>query len=260
MQRTRLAWRLMQKGSVKTFAALLTLAAVAGCSTTAPLPKAESPRLAAVHVPAALNFESIVIRAVHGQMQYWNGNSWAGLRPNLVLSNGVQIRPGADSCADLFGGPCASMRLTADHNQNVKAFLVHWGRRLQAAPTAGSSAGDALSSSAPAPCAPASAQIPAGEAPGSSGPAEVAIGTDGKVRVIAGELTLMGDGKTHLLRVGQCFDAITGEVHGGIRSKPALTSFMSRTAGRAEIVSAPRAVPFDGGLANARRGIFWFGE
>ena len=260
MQQMRMAWRLMQKSSVKTFAALLILVAVSGCSTTARLPKAESPQFAAGHVPTELKMGSIVIRAVHGQMQYWNGNSWAGLRPNMELSNGIQIRPGADSSADLFGGPCASMRLTADHNQNVNAFLVHWGRPSPTAPTAGSSAGNAISSSVPAPGVPASAEIPAGEVPAASGRAEVAIGTDGKVRVIAGELMLTGDGKTHLLRVGQTFDSITGEVHGGIRSKPALRSFMSRTAGPAEIVSVPRAVLFDAGLENARRGILWLGE
>jgi hypothetical protein len=247
---------------MKTLAPVLILAAVAACSTTAPLPKAQSTPFAAVPVPvpAELKLERVVIRAVHGQVEYWDGHLWAGLRPNLVLTNGVQIRPGADSSVDLFGGSCVSMRLMADHTQKVTAFLVHRGRASQATPTAPSSAGQAIPCSVQQPSAPCLPQIPAGQVLGPSRAADVAIGADGKVRVITGELMLTGDGKTHLLRVGQYFDANTGEVRGEIRSQPGLTSIMSRTSGPAEILSAPRAVLFDGGLENARRGVCWLGQ
>lgn len=110
------------------------------------------------------------------------------------------------------------------------------------------------------PSAPPIPQIPAGQALGPSRAADVAIGADGNVRVITGELMLTGDGKTHLLRAGQYFDANTGEVRAEIRSKPGLTSSLSRTPGPAEIVSAPQAVLFDAGLENARRGLCWLGQ
>ncbi|MGA2544189.1 MAG: hypothetical protein ABSG78_21785 [Verrucomicrobiota bacterium] len=247
---------------MKTLAPLLILASVAGCSTTAPLPKAESPRFAAVLVPAPaeLKLERIVIRAVHGQVQYWDGNLWAGLRPNMVLTNGVQIRPSADSSVDLFGGYCVSMRLMADHSQNVKAFLVHCGRASQATPIVRSSADNAIPGSVLEPSAPPMPQTPAGQVLAPPGAADVAIGTDGKVWVVTGELMLTGDGKTHLLRVGQYFDANTGQVRGETRSKPGRTPIISRTPGPAEIVSAPRAVLFDGGLENARRDLCWLGQ
>jgi len=155
---------------MKTLAPLLFLAAVAGCSTTAPLPKAESPQFAAVLVPAPaeLKLERIVIRAVHGQVQYWDGNLWAGLRPNMVLTNGLQIRPGADSSVDLFGGYCVSMRLMADHSQNVKAFLVHCGRASQATPIVRSSANIAIAGSVQETLRAAHAANPSGPSPGAA--------------------------------------------------------------------------------------------
>lgn len=247
---------------MKSLAALMVLAVVSGCGTTAPLRKSDPPPTAAfpVPVPAELALERVVIRAVHGQVQYWDGHLWAGLRPNMVLSNGVQIRPGADSYVDLFGGHCVSVRLMADHSQNVKAFLVCRGRASQATPAVPSSDDTAFACSVQQPSAPSAPQNPAGRVLEPSGTADLAIGADGKVRVIAGELMLTGDGKTHLLRDGQYFDASTGEVRREIQARPGLTPIASRNLGSTGILSAPHTVLFDGGLENARRGACRLGE
>src|SRR5579862_7324317 len=114
---------------MKTLVAFMSLAAVA-VSATAPWAKAEVAPNAAVRVPvvAELEMDTVEIRAVHGQVEYRDGNLWAALRPNMVLNSGVQIRPGADSSLDLFGGDGVSMRLTADHNQKIRAFVVRRSR------------------------------------------------------------------------------------------------------------------------------------
>jgi hypothetical protein len=223
---------------MRSLGAILGLAAVAACSTAALLAKAEAERSAEDRVPVAakLELDGVVTQAVHGQVQYGDGRFWAALRPNMVLTNGVQIRPGADSSCDLFGGDGVSMRLVADHNQKITAFLVGRGRAWESAASVRSSGSHAIA------CAAA------------------AIGAGGKVRINSGEMILTENGKTHLLRAGEQFDPYTGEVRGEIQSQPGPAPIPSWAAGQAEIVSAPRAVPFDGGLENARRGIRWLGE
>jgi hypothetical protein len=149
------------------------------------------------------------------------------------------------------------MRVMADHSQNVKAFLVHRARVSQQTPFARSSGATAIACSVQEPCA---AQMAAGAVMGPGAAADVAIGADGNVRVITGELTLTGNGKTYLLHDGQSFDANTGDVRGETRSKPGLTPFASRTFAWTDLASGPHTVLFDGGLENARRGICSIGD
>jgi hypothetical protein len=162
---------------MKSLPTILILTVLAAASTTTALGKAGPSQAGAAPAPlvAKLELNRVVIRAVHGPVQYWDGSLWAALRPNLVLTNGLEFRPGADSSFDLFGGEGVCMRLTADHRQKIRAFLVRCGKVSES---------------------------------GAAG----ALGADGRVRVDTGEMVLTGNGKTYRLHVGEYFDATTDEV------------------------------------------------
>jgi hypothetical protein len=235
---------------MKNIAAMLSLVALSGCSTIEPSHKADPPRPAKLQSPTepASALASMDIRGVHGQVEYWNGTLWAGLRPNMVFTNGTQIRPGADSYVDLSAGRCVTVRLMADNRMNVTALMVRHGKTRTAPATDGSvipASGEAL-------------QIQAGGVMGRLRGADFAIYSDGNVQAVSGEVMVTGGGKTCHLRDGQCLDANIDGSESGSRSS--LQEVSPQPVCACLVVCVPQPERFELGMANPWRGTARLGE
>ena len=185
----------------------------------------------------------VVVRSVHGPVAFWNGTAWARLRPNMIFSNNPTIRPGPESSVDLSAGPEIIFRLVSDRALKVTAFVVK-----RKAP--GACDGDDSGASAP----PLALQIEAGNVLRGPGEIEFGVLANGDVEVKSGEVTVRGDGKTHLLEDGGYFAASTGEALLPRNSRRGVSGGTAPRILGCSIETAAQPLLFASGLENARHG------
>jgi hypothetical protein len=191
----------------------------------------------------------VVVRSVHGPVAYWDGKTWARLRPNLVFSNTPSIRPGPDSSVDLSAGNDIALRMVTDRALKVTAVVVKHSTSARF--------GDP---GAESPNSPLVVKIQAGSIARGPGEIEFTVLANADVVVSAGEVTVTGDGKPHLLEDGSCFEANTGEARRLTAPKLRDSAAASAKILSCSVVSAPQPVLFAGGLENARRGAYLAGR
>jgi hypothetical protein len=245
---------------MRLITAILILAFGAGCGTTSPSRKTglTRPPLDPVGSPAALETGTVDIIGVHGQVKYWDGSLWSALRPNMVLTNGAQIRPGADSTVNLRHDHCVTVRLLADHALNVQALVVRHLKGVGNTSAAPALEGGAIPfSTAPAPGS-AALQIQAGGVMGRSRDADFAFYSDGRIEAVTGKVTVTERGKTWALRDGESLAPRAGTPES--ISEPGQTIAQSGDGGAWLVVSVPKAQIFELGTMNSWHSITRPGE
>jgi len=236
---------------MRILSTILILAACVGCGTTSPSRKAELPTVprARASLPEDLEAGTVDILGVHGPVEYWDGVVWSPLRPNMVLTNGAQLRPGADSCVNLRHDHCVTVRLTTDHRHNVEALVVRHLRGVDVVPPAPALEGGAISFST-------AMQVQAGGMMARRSDADFAFYPDGKVEAVKGAVRVTGRGRTWALRNGDALE--TGaetpekESPAGLAKDGAPGEMMAAWL----VVSVPKSEPFVLTQGNPWRGTF----
>ena len=227
---------------MKTHLALLILAVAAGCSTQSPLskPAETAPPVVLSALPADLNSGTVDILGLHGQVQYWDGNRWATLRPNMLLTNGAQLRPGPDCYVNISCNHVVTIRLETDHRQNLQAYVVRHLGGVEVASVTSS--------------APPALRIHVGGVNGRAHNADFAIFTNGNVEALRGQMMVMGGGKSWGLNDGDYLDAEAGKVAQSSLGRGQSTRIL-RPTGACLTVSVPKSKFYDLGMND-----FWGGK
>ena len=237
--------------TMKSFVAILVLAALAGCSTHSgtgvpgPADSAQPPTTEFKPDP-----NGVTVRSVHGEVQYKNGAVWDRLQANMVFTNGVQIRTGHDSEVYLGLGRAAVVKLVEDSECNLEAIMVR-RRIIRPATTRtgmelrqGTLLGSVKKLSQES-----SFQIRGGGLTAEVRGGDVAMKANGTVTAVSGEISVQAGAKTYKLRTGQSFDPQFNMVVVGAGG-----GLVFDRDPRPLLPWSPSLSPFDRGLQNARHG------
>jgi predicted small lipoprotein YifL len=236
---------------MKSFVAILALAALAGCSTHS---RTGVPSPAVSAQPPTTEFKpdanGVTVRSVHGEVQYKNGAVWDRLEANMVFTNGVQIRTGHDSEVYLGLGRAAVVKLVEDSECNLEAMMVQRHIILPATTRTGIELRQGAlfgSFKKLPPLLPKSSfQIRCGGLTVEDRGGDVAMNADGTVRADSGEISVQAGGKTYTLRTGQSFDPKKNKVVSVSAGHPVDSNRLQP--------GSPSLSPFERGLQNARHG------
>ena len=233
---------------MKSFAAILVLAALAGCSTHSRT-GVGGPAVSAQPTTAEFKPDpnGVTVRSVHGEVQYKNGAVWDPLHANMVFTNGAQIRTGHDSEVYLGIGRAAVVKLVEDSECNLEAMMVQRNTvHPDSTRTDMELRQGALLGSVKKTSPESSFQIRGGGLTVEDRGGDVAMNADGTVTAVSGEISVQAGGKRYRVRAGQSFDPRKNKV------VPAYTGYPV-DPNRSQPIS-PSLSPFDRGLQNARHG------
>jgi hypothetical protein len=183
---------------MKSLTATLVLLALAGCSTDS----------------QTWEFQPgvVTVRSIHGEAQYGNGGVWDRLRVNMDLTNGVQIRTGHDSEVTFLVGCSVGLKLTPDSELHFTAItvrhLVGWLETRTALELPHGTVLCVVKKLSPE----SSFQIRSGGFTVEVRKGDFLMSAEDKVEVVAGEITLLGGGKTLQLRSREYFDLKKNEI------------------------------------------------
>jgi hypothetical protein len=226
---------------MKSLAAILVLLALAGCGTNSRT--------------SEFRPGSATVRAVIGEVQYWNGEVWDRLRVNLDLTNGSRIRTGPASRTYLSVGRRATVKLFEGTEAELTAMMVrhHVGRdatRTVLELRQGSILGSIKESSPDS-----EFQVRSGAVTLDLRAGDFQFSAERRVQSIIGEMTVQASGKTYQLSTGEYFDLKKNEV--GKLPSPIIIEVPYYPWTNMSSGSWPGSSslsPFDRGLQNARHG------
>jgi hypothetical protein len=186
----------MNADDMKSFAAILVLLALAGCSTDSR--------------SSAFKPGSAVVRSVLGDVQYGNGGVWKRLRVNRELTNGDQIRTGHGSYVYIqVNGSTSTLVLVEDSELGLSEMMAQNALTTRTALEVGKGKilGKikklALDSSFHVRGGGVTLEISGGD---------FQMSAEGRVEAVNGEMTVQAGGKTYQLLTGEYFDAKKNEV------------------------------------------------
>jgi hypothetical protein len=252
--------------AMKSFAAILVLLALAGCSTNPPPPDPKLPPAPLIPwtengaVSPTNDFKPAraIVRSVHGKVEFWDGSSWQPLLVNHYLTTGTPIRtgPGADVYLQV-NGFTSTIKLSEDGQLDLTTMMAGRGSvtRTVLDVRKGTILGSVKKLSSQD-----GYQVRGGGVTMKVHGTDYKMSADGRVEIITGIATVTSDGKDYQVATGRYFDPKKNEV-GKLPDRPTIP--IDPRPGGITIVPFGTSIswpgsaslsPFDAGLQNARHG------